>query len=59
MAKRKTKKAKSGMWLTNGEIYCKKVTPGRWNSVDNYYEITDEEYNEIFEKQNEVNENDV
>lgn len=47
MAKRKTKKAKAGMWLTNGEIYCKEVTPGTWDSVNNYWEIPDEEYNEI------------
>lgn len=47
MAKRKTKKASSGMWLTNGEIYVKEVTPGKWDSVNNYTEITDEEYNRI------------
>lgn len=44
MAKRKTKKASPGMWLTNGEIYVKEVTPGTWDSVDNYHEISEAEY---------------
>lgn len=49
MSKRKSKKASPGMWLTNGEIFCKEVSPGEWDSVDNYREITEEEYRELTE----------
>ncbi len=51
MADRKTKKAKAGMWLTNGEIFCKEVSPGTWDSVDNYREITEEEYKRLTESE--------
>ena len=38
-----------GMVLTNGEIYSKEVYLGCNDSPDNWYEITEEEYNEIQE----------
>jgi hypothetical protein len=39
--------ADEGKILTNGEIYGKVIALGNGDSADNYYEITEEEYNEI------------
>lgn len=39
--------ASEGMMLTNGETYSKEVYLGINDSVDNWHEITEEEYNEI------------
>lgn len=39
--------ADEGKVLTNGDIYGKVIALGKGDSVDNYYEITDEEYNAI------------
>ena len=41
--------ATEGMVLTNGEVYSKEVYLGCNDSPDNWYEITEEEYNEIQE----------
>ena len=39
--------ATEGMVLTNGDTYSKEVYLGCNDSPDNWYEITEEEYNEI------------
>lgn len=39
--------ATEGMILTNGEGYGKEVFLSNTDSVDNWHEITEEEYNEI------------
>ena len=36
-----------GMTLTNGEVYGKEVYLGKGDSPENWYEITDEEYEKI------------
>ena len=56
MQKRITLYADEGMMLTNGETYGKQVTLAVGSSGDNWHEITDAEYNEIME-QEENNEN--
>lgn len=43
--------ASDGMLLTNGEIYAKRLELGDWDSPNNYYEIAEEEYNNILENQ--------
>lgn len=45
--------ASDGMVLTNGEIYEKEIYLGKFDSPENYHEITEEEYNKLTEeKQN-------
>jgi hypothetical protein len=39
--------ASVGMTLTNGEAYGKEIYLGKGDSPDNWYEITDAEYEEI------------
>ena len=41
-----TIRADEGKWLTDGENYGKTMSLAKGISVDNYYEITDEEYSE-------------
>ena len=36
--------ADEGKLLTNGEIYAKTITLGDWDKTENYYEITEKEY---------------
>ncbi len=36
-----------GMILTNGRIYATELRLGEWDSVENYHEITAEEYTEL------------
>ena len=48
-------KADKGKVLTNGEAYSSvggEIYLGVNDSVDNWHEITEEEYNEIIEEQN-------
>lgn len=45
--------AKNGMILTNGEIYGKVIFLGANFSEDDFYEITEEEYQKILEKEGE------
>ena len=45
--------AAEGMWLTNGEAYSKEIYLGVNDSIDNWHEITDAEYEEILKKQEE------
>lgn len=39
--------ASEGMMLTNGEVYSKEVYLGKYDSADNWHEITEEEYSKI------------
>lgn len=39
--------ANEGMILTNGESYGKEVYLGTGDKVENWHEITEEEYNEL------------
>ena len=50
--------ATPGKWLTNGEIYSKRLYLGINDDKSNYYEITDAEYEEIEAKKQpqEINE---
>ena len=43
--------ANEGMVLTNGEIYSKEVYLGVIDKPENWYEITEEEYKTILEKE--------
>ena len=45
--------AAEGMWLTNGDTYSKEIYLGCNDSIDNWHEITDTEYEEILKKQEE------
>ena len=46
--------AKEGNWLTNGQgVYTKSVYLGRFDKAENWYEITEMEYEEILKKQEE------
>ena len=40
-------KPSEGMILTNGETYSKDIYLGTKDSIDNWHEITEEEYQEI------------
>lgn len=46
--------AKNGMILTDGEIYGKKIYLAEGHSVDKFYEITIEEYEEILKQEEEM-----
>ena len=41
------------MWLTNGETYGREVYLGCNDSIDNWHEITDAEYEEIVKAEEE------
>lgn len=45
--------ADKGKWLTDGENYGKTISLAEGVTVDEYYEITDEEYQERM-KENEI-----
>ena len=45
-------RADKGKWLTDGKNYGKIVSLAKGISVDKYYEITEEEYEKIFENGN-------
>lgn len=45
--------ATEGKVLTNGEAYSKEIYLGINDSIDNWQEITDAEYEEIIKKQEE------
>ena len=42
-----------GMVLTNGEVYGKEIYLGKNDKPENWYEITDAEYQEILKEQEE------
>ena len=46
-----TIRADEGMWLTDGENYGKTISLAEGISVDNYYEITNEEYEMVIAEQ--------
>lgn len=46
-----TIRADKGKWLTDGENYGKTISLAEGVSVDNYYEITNEEYETIIAEQ--------
>lgn len=48
--------ANTGKVLTNGEVYSKEIYLGVNDSPENWWEITDEEYAEIAEKEERINE---
>lgn len=39
--------ASEGMWLTDGESYGKTISLANSVSIENYYEITEEEYEKL------------
>jgi hypothetical protein len=43
--------AAEGMTLTNGEAYGKEIYLGKYDSPNNWYEITDAEYDNILAEQ--------
>ena len=43
--------ASEGKILTNGEVYSKEIYLGKYDSPDNWNEITEEEYNKILKQQ--------
>jgi hypothetical protein len=45
------KTANEGMILTNGEVYGKSISLGVNDSIENWWEITEEEYAEIVASQ--------
>lgn len=49
----KTITAGEGMVLTNGEAYGKSITLGKNDSAENWHEISEDEYRNFVEEQNE------
>ena len=45
--------ASEGMILTNGEAYGKSVTLGKNDSAENWYEIPEEEYEQLMQQEEE------
>ena len=43
-------RADEGKWLTDGENYGKTISLAEDATIDNYYEITNEEYETIMER---------
>lgn len=43
--------ASEGMMLTNGNVFAKKVALGKYDSCDNWWQITIEEYMAISQKE--------
>ena len=48
--------ASEGMVLTNGEAYSKEIYLGKNDKAENWYEITDAEYEAILKEQEEAEE---
>ena len=46
--------AEEGKWLTDGENYGKTISLAEDADIDDYYEITEAEYQEIIEKSEET-----
>lgn len=44
--------ASEGKVLTNGEVYSEEVYLGKFDSPENWHEVTAEEYNQTVEAQN-------
>lgn len=45
-----------GMVLTNGQAYSKEIYLGKNDKAENWYEITDAEYEEILKEQEDAEE---
>lgn len=43
--------ASEGKVLTNGEVYSEEVYLGKFDSPENWHEVTAEEYNKVLESQ--------
>ena len=43
--------ASEGKVLTNGEVYSEEVYLGKFDSPENWHEVTAEEYNKVLEAQ--------
>lgn len=48
-----TIRADEGMWLTDGEIFCKTADLGEGRNANEFTEITEEEYQIILKTQEE------
>lgn len=48
-----TIRADEGMWLTDGENFCKTTDLGEGRTADEFTEITEEEYQNILKSQEE------
>lgn len=46
--------ASEGKWFTNGNAYGHVIELGIYDSPDNWYEITEEEYAEVMREKEEV-----
>ena len=55
-----TIRADEGMWLTDGENYCKTTDLGEGRTADEFTEITEAEYQELMkgEMKNEIERHD-
>ena len=50
--------ARQGKWLTNGQgVYTKDVHLGKFDKAENWYEITEAEYEEILKQEELANGN--
>ena len=49
--KREPMIASDGMWLTDGILYAKKIFLEVGRNPDDFYEISEEEYNRIIEEE--------
>ena len=45
--------AEDGKMLTNGDAFGKEIYLGKNDKIENWYEITEEEYNRIIEQETE------
>lgn len=54
MIKRSVLYAESGNYITNGKIYGKQIFLGKDDLIKDFYEISEEEYNELMQKNEEV-----
>lgn len=50
--------ASEGMWLTDGETYSKEIYLGCNDSIENWHEITDAEYEEVMKEAEEGMQNE-
>lgn len=51
-------RASEGYVLTNGEVYCPSVGLGRADKIENWHEITREQYEQIMREQEKAEENE-
>ena len=46
-------RAEKGLVLTNGQVYIPSASLGAADKIENWYEVTEEEYQEFLKKQEE------